>query len=198
MQDVRIGYLEGPQASLDLDENNAQNTTSQQTSNTSVAIPIGNSQSQTPLNAISQNLSSSLQGVSNSASGTALSGSPPQSGRVSPPLQTPPSSASSQREGGFGVTPQQQVGSESVELQVDYWPIVRPGDHISSKDKSNTKSGDQGGKNSIKSTFRSLQVWRLPQNAQLGEMSNGLTVSFATKEKKQKQSMNTHPHTHEN
>ena len=193
LQDVRIGYLEGPQASLDLDENNAQNTTSQQTSNTSVAIPIGNSQSQTPLNAISQNLSSSLQGVSNSASGTALSGSPPQSGRVSPPLQTPPSSASSQREGGFGVTPQQLV-CESVELQVDYWPIVRPGDHISSKDKSNTRSGDQGGKNSIKSTFRSLQVWRLPQNAQLGEMSNGLTVSFATKEKKQKQSMNTHTH----
>lgn len=80
------------------------------------------------------------------------------------------------------------MGSESVELQVDYWPIIRPGEHSSSKDKSNTRSGDQGGKNSIKSTFRSLQVWRLPQNAQLGEMTSGLTVSFATKEKKQKQS----------
>ncbi|XP_065372079.1 phosphofurin acidic cluster sorting protein 2 isoform X3 [Calliphora vicina] len=191
VSDVRIGYLEGPQASIDLDESSAQNsalTTSQQSSNTSVAIPIGNSNSQNPLNAISQNLSSSLQGVSNSASGTMLSGSPPQSGRISPPLQTPPSSASSQRDVGFGATPQ-QMGSESVELQVDYWPIIRPGEHTSSKDKSNTRSGDQGGKNSIKSTFRSLQVWRLPQNAQLGEMSNGLTVSFATKEKKQKQIM---------
>lgn len=191
LQDVRIGYLECPQASLDLDESNAQYaslTTSQQTSIASMAIPIGSSNSQTPLNAITQNLSSSLQGVSTSASGTALSGSPPQSGRISPPLQTPPSSASSQREVCFGSTPQ-QVGSESVELQVDYWPLIRPGEHTSSKDKSNTRSGDQGGKNSIKSTFRSLQVWRLPQNAQFGEMSNGLTVSFATKEKKQKQSM---------
>lgn len=152
-----------------------------------MAIPIGNSASQTPLNAISQNLSASLQGVSNSASGNALSGSPPQSGRISPPLQTPPSSASSQRDVGFGATPQ-QMSSESVELQVDYWPIIRPGEHSSSKDKSNTRGSDQGGKNSIKSTFRSLQVWRLPQNAQLGELSNGLTVTFATKEKKQKQS----------
>lgn len=91
----------------------------------------------------------------------------------------------------FSATPQHLQGNlfnEAVELQVDYWPVIRPGEHLSSKDKSATKSGDQGGKNSIKSTFRSLQVWRLPQNAQLGEISNGLTVSFATKEKKQKQS----------
>ncbi|KAI8046844.1 hypothetical protein M5D96_003058 [Drosophila gunungcola] len=52
-----------------------------------------------------------------------------------------------------------------------------------------SKGSDAGGKNSIKSTFRNLQVWRLPQHAQqLGDMFNGLTVSFATKEKKQKQS----------
>lgn len=136
IQDVRIGYLEGPQASIDLDEGNAQFNlapiSSQQSSNTSVAIPIGSSNFQTPLNTISQNLSASMQGVITNLSGGGISGSPPQSGRISPPLQTPPSSASSQRERigeGFGATPQQQ-DSESVELQVDYWPIIRPGDHI--------------------------------------------------------------------
>ncbi|XP_037940891.1 phosphofurin acidic cluster sorting protein 2-like isoform X2 [Teleopsis dalmanni] len=178
ISDVRIGYLEGPQASLDLEESMTQSTTSvaQQTSATS-AIPIGNSASTTMI------------GGGNIMSGN---GSPPQSGRITPPNQTPPSSATSQRErigDNFG-TPQQinVVQVEPVELQVDYWPILRHSDH-SIKDKSVTRSGDQGGKNSIKSTFRNLQVWRLPQNAQIGEMSSGLTVSFATKEKKQKQIM---------
>lgn len=186
--------MEGPQASLDLDENYAQSSilSSCQQTNTS-AIPIGNSNSQNPLTTNSQSISSNLQGISNSGTGF-VSGSPPQSGRISPPQQTPPSSASSQRErfsDSFSATPQHLQGnlcSESVELQVDYWPLIRHGEHSGSKDKSNTKGGDQGGKNSIKSTFRSLQVWRLPQNAQMGEISNGLTVSFATKEKKQKQS----------
>ncbi|XP_061395905.1 phosphofurin acidic cluster sorting protein 2 [Musca vetustissima] len=203
VSDVRIGCLEGPQASLDLEENYAQQATAtasqqqqqqqqqqpqlqqQQPSSITNPIPIGNSNPQNPLN--NQNISSSLQ-----QGGGVLSGSPPQSGRISPPLQTPPSSASSHRErlgDSFSATPQHLQGNEAVELQVDYWPIARPMDYSSSKDKSATKSSDQGGKNSIKSTFRSLQVWRLPQNAQLGEISNGLTVSFATKEKKQKQIM---------
>ncbi|XP_058979640.1 phosphofurin acidic cluster sorting protein 1 isoform X3 [Musca domestica] len=202
VSDVRIGCLEGPQASLDLEENYAQQTLGsasqqqqqpqlqqqQQPSSITNPIPIGNSNPQNPLN--NQNISSSLQG-----GGGIVSGSPPQSGRISPPLQTPPSSASSHRErmgDSFSATPQHLQGNmfnEAVELQVDYWPIARPMDYSSSKDKSAAKGGDQGGKNSIKSTFRSLQVWRLPQNAQLGEISNGLTVSFATKEKKQKQIM---------
>ncbi|KAL9892187.1 phosphofurin acidic cluster sorting protein KrT95D isoform 1-T3 [Glossina fuscipes fuscipes] len=186
VSDVRIGYLEGPQASIDLDEGNIQSAGSisaqQSSSNTSVAIPINNINSQnTNANAVSSSLGGGAGG---------LSGSPPQSGRITPPIQTPPSSASSQRDRSldvFGATPQ-HPSNESVELQVDYWPIVRHGDYLT-KDKSTTRSSDQGGKNSIKSTFRNLQVWRLPQNSPLGDLSIGLTVSFATKEKKQKQIM---------
>lgn len=140
-----------------------------------------------------------LSGHSNSM-GIYVSGSPPPigGGRQTPPpvLQTPPSSASCQRERiseAFSSTPAHSAGSgssesTSVELQVDYWPLVRPTDHHLIKDKLAPRSSDQGGKNSIKSTFRSLQVWRLPQNPIMGDLPNGLTVSFATKEKKQKQS----------
>ncbi|KAH8306150.1 hypothetical protein KR018_002564 [Drosophila ironensis] len=185
VSDVRIGYLDA-QASLDLEENAGSAAGSGL--NTSAALPIG-SQS-----------SPNVHGV--------VSGSPPQQqqlmGRISPPLQTPPSSASSHRERnasdslGTPSSLQQQTFSgslaaaEAVELQVDYWPVVRPGEmHAKeSKSGSGSKGGDAGGKNSIKSTFRNLQVWRLPQHAQqLGDMFNGLTVSFATKEKKQKQIM---------
>ncbi|KAH8383554.1 hypothetical protein KR009_009284 [Drosophila setifemur] len=190
VSDVRIGYLEA-QASLDLEENTAgsmgggSGVTSG--SAASSAIPIG-SQS-----------SPNVHGV--------VSGSPPQQsmGRISPPLQTPPSSASSHRERNASEslsTPsslQAQTFSgalaaaEAVELQVDYWPVVRPGEGHGAKESksgSGSKGSDAGGKNSIKSTFRNLQVWRLPQHAQqLGDMFNGLTVSFATKEKKQKQIM---------
>ncbi|XP_017142081.1 phosphofurin acidic cluster sorting protein 2 isoform X2 [Drosophila miranda] len=190
VSDVRIGYSDA-QASLDLEENtagsNAALSALNSSSASSSAIPIG-SQS-----------SPNVHG--------AVSGSPPQQqilGRISPPLQTPPSSASSHRERNTSEplsTPsslQQQSFSgalaavEAVELQVDYWPLVRPGEtHTKESKGSTSKGGDAGGgKNSIKSTFRNLQVWRLPQHAQqLGDMFNGLTVSFATKEKKQKQIM---------
>ncbi|XP_049317791.1 phosphofurin acidic cluster sorting protein 2 [Bactrocera dorsalis] len=184
VSDVRIGYLEGPQVSLDLEENATQaggNTGAQQSLHMSSAIPIGNSNA------------TNLTGAGGAAGGNnAPSGSPPQSGRISPPQQTPPTSANALRDrGGDSIntpTAQSNAASESVELQVDYWPIIRPGDYTP-KEKSITRGGDQGGKSSIKSTFRNLQVWRLPQNAQLGEMSHGMTVNFATKEKKQKQIM---------
>lgn len=195
MQDVRIGYLDCTQASLDLEENAALNAGNSGTGNAStMPIPIGGN----------QNTSNVHGGVS---------GSPPQQqqiglgqvqgqtmGRISPPLQTPPSSGSSNRErGGLETlgTPSSQsfsgalANAEAVELQVDYWPLVRPGDgHLKDSKGEKSRGGDAGGgKNSIKSTFRNLQVWRLPQHAQqMGDMSNGLTVSFATKEKKQKQS----------
>lgn len=94
-QDVRLGHLEGPQVSLDLDE-------------------------------------------SGSAINTQLSSSPPNTGRASPTQPTTPA----------------QI-PEPMELQVDYWPMLRPvGD---GKDKNQTKGQDQG-KNSVKSTFRNLQV----------------------------------------
>lgn len=50
-------------------------------------------------------------------------------------------------------TPQLVTNHEPLELQIDYWPIVKPGD----KEKSQNKSSEQS-KNSIKSTFRNLQV----------------------------------------
>ena len=79
--------------------------------------------------------------ISQTGSQTA-SGSPPQSGRNSPPMPSTPSS-------------NQANTQEAVELQIDYWPIARP--VIEGKEKSQAKDKDQG-KNSIKSTFRSLQV----------------------------------------
>lgn len=144
VSDVRIGFLDGPQLSLDLEESSA----------------------------------SALLQQTNSASNI-LSSSPPASGRTSPPLPLTPSQQQQQQ------LPQQQSSQqaqESVELQIDYWPVTRIGD---TKDKLLMKGSDQG-KNSIKSTFRNLQVWRIPHSLQLGEIPNGLTVCFATKEKKQK------------
>ncbi|CRK88259.1 CLUMA_CG002039, isoform A, partial [Clunio marinus] len=123
ISDVRLGNLEGPQLSLDLDESG-----------------IGGS--------------------------TQLSSSPPNTGRVSPTQVSAPAPV-----------------QEQMELQVDYWPMLRPiGD---GRDKNQTKGMDQG-KNSLKSTFRNLQVWRLPLFSQTGEFSNGMTLCFAAKEKKQK------------
>lgn len=89
------------------------------------------------------------------SSSSLLSGSPPQSGRTSPP--STPSSAhlfqqsQQQQQSQFQAL---QNAHESLELQIDYWPIVKPG---ADKDRNQTKAIDQG-KNSIKSTFRSLQV----------------------------------------
>ncbi|CAH1729134.1 unnamed protein product [Chironomus riparius] len=98
-----------------------------------------------------------------------LSSSPPTTGgRLSPTQPNAPYS----------------LLQEPLELQVDYWPFIRP--IIDAKDKKEAKSQDQG-KNSVKSTFKNLQVWRLPLNPVTGgEVSNGLTLCFAAKEKKQK------------
>ncbi|XP_064550286.1 phosphofurin acidic cluster sorting protein 2 isoform X2 [Drosophila montana] len=199
VSDVRIGYLD-TQASLDLEENAASNMTGSAGSGSSanassMPIPIGGNQSTSSVH-------------------SGVSGSPPQQqqqqqlgqgmGRISPPLLTPPASGLPHRDRAGNdalITPsamQSQTFSgalaaaEAVELQVDYWPLVRHGESHAKDSKGGMSRGSEsgGGKNSIKSTFRNLQVWRLPQNAQqLGDMSNGLTVSFATKEKKQKQIM---------
>lgn len=190
---MRIGYLECPQNSLDVDESNfqCQNISAGQQipviSNTSAAIPIGGNSHKLVLNTAA----TTGFGIGGGGGGGGTSsGSPPHSGRVTPPLQTPPSSASSQRDRqaeAFNVTAQ-LFSNESVELQVDYWPIVRPLEHIFKDKTSGTRSSDQGGKNSVKSTFCNLKVWRLPQNPTMGDTTNGLTLCFATKEKKQKQS----------
>lgn len=111
-----------------------------------------------------------------------LSSSPPQSGRASPPAPLTPASILGQQASGGSSGAQ-----ESLELQVDYWPLARP--ILDVKEKSQSKGQDPTGKNSIKSTFRHLQVWRLPLAPCNGEYTNGLTLSYATKEKKQKSVM---------
>lgn len=108
LQDVRIGCIEGPQLSLDLEE--------------------------------SLTMMSMQSSGGGGGGGSLLSSSPPQSGRQSPPAPTTPSS---------------QQFHEPLELQIDYWPIARP--TSDNKEKSQTKGQEQG-KNSIKSTFRNLQV----------------------------------------
>lgn len=107
-----------------------------------------------------------------------LSSSPPQSGRASPPAPLTPALVQQSSSSGT---------QESLELQVDYWPLARP--ILDAKEKSQSKGQDPSGKNSIKSTFRHLQVWRLPLAPNNGEYTNGLTLSYATKEKKQKSVM---------
>ncbi|KAM8707236.1 hypothetical protein ACLKA7_011346 [Drosophila subpalustris] len=210
VSDVRIGYLDGAQASLDLEENAGANAAAAAAAGreagggggsgnaSSLPIPIGNQNTagvsgSPPQQQLQQQQQQQQQLGSNQGQNM---------GRISPPLQTPPSSASSRERGssdaqstafsGAWPAATAAAAAEAVELQVDYWPLVRPGETHPKESKGGmSRGGDSGGgKNSIKSTFRNLQVWRLPQHAQqLGDMANGLTVSFATKEKKQKQIM---------
>lgn len=66
---------------------------------------------------------------------------------------------------------------ETMDLQIDYWPIALRSNEGASK-KSETS------KFTLKNTFRTLHVSRLPN---LGELSSpSLTLSYITKEKKQK------------
>lgn len=130
-QDVKLGSNDAHQLSVDLDESLLSGLLQQQQSQI-----IGN---------------------------TLHSGSPPHSGRTSPPVT--PSSANIFQQPNYQqiALPQQQPitqqllqyqsQQEPLELQIDYWPINKP---IIDKDK-NQKAIDQG-KNSIKGTFRSLQV----------------------------------------
>ncbi|XP_055696693.1 phosphofurin acidic cluster sorting protein 2 isoform X2 [Lutzomyia longipalpis] len=156
ISDVKLGCPEGPQVSLDLDE--SLGIISQQTSNV-------------------------------------LSSSPPQSGRMSPPMPTTPATPSQQQQEKAEKADkvekmeklqmqQMQMQPESYELQIDYWPVASR--YSDNKEKKEDKKGTDQGKNSIKSTFRNLQVWRLPQNPITSELPYGLTLSYATKEKKQK------------
>lgn len=74
------------------------------------------------------------------SSASLISGSPP-SGRTSPPMP---------------LTPIVLTNQEPLELQIDYWPIASK-IMVGDKERSQTKGTDQS-KNSIKSTFRNLQV----------------------------------------
>ncbi|XP_070251154.1 phosphofurin acidic cluster sorting protein 2-like [Myotis yumanensis] len=82
---------------------------------------------------------------------------------------------------GVPSSPGQSVGAELMELQVDYWEAAQP-----TNKKRNEEKGDlPATKNTLRGTFRSLQVSRLPSR---GEAAAALTMSMTviTEEKKKK------------
>ncbi|KAG8272916.1 Phosphofurin acidic cluster sorting protein 1 [Homalodisca vitripennis] len=113
-----------------------------------------------------------------------ISGSPPSSLTIGCDRKiTPPSSPNIGQ--SSTVFPYREL-CEPLELQLDYWLL--PG-------KSNDARGDTGGgggekkkgdstKSTLKSTFRSLQVARLSLSGE--QPSPHFTISYSTKEKKQK------------
>ncbi|XP_063859022.1 phosphofurin acidic cluster sorting protein 1-like isoform X3 [Scylla paramamosain] len=79
---------------------------------------------------------------------------------------------------------------EPLDLQVDYWLVRGSGREEKEKDKEKEKARIEGGKYTLKTSFRTLQVARL---APLGvtqpfdpSSCHHLTLSYATKEKKQR------------
>ena len=74
-----------------------------------------------------------------------------------------------------------QPPAELLELQLDYWSLPRPDnqDKLERLQKKDSKS-------SLKTTFRSVQVYRLPQSGgQSLELGSTLSMTVVTKEKKQ-------------
>lgn len=114
---------------------------------------------------VSLDLDESL-GIAGQQISSALSSSPPQSGRMSPPMPTTPATPSQQQEKAEKLEKlerlekmqmqQVQAQPESFELQIDYWPVAAR--YTDNKEKKEDKKGTDQGKNSIKSTFRNLQV----------------------------------------
>ena len=165
VSDVRLGCPEGPQLSMELDESN-----SNQLSCSSVLS------SSPPNGRLSPTMMGSLIESRGSSGGGGAQG---QQQMVSSNLTT---------------MPQQQSPQESYELQIDYWPIMQRTESKEAGAKGGNKTIDQG-KNSIKSTFKSLQVWRLSpyrQSVDLLSTGHGLTLLYATKEKKQKSKFECH------
>ncbi|NXG63976.1 PACS2 protein, partial [Hemiprocne comata] len=127
-------------------------------------------------------VTSFLQGDSDDAapsSSTILSSTPPS---VSPAVKeaspTPPSSPSVT--GSFSSS-SQNLGAELMGLQVDYWIAAPPIDRKRDPEKKDLSTT----KNTLKCTFRSLQVSRLPAS---GEVATTPTMSMTvvTKEKNKK------------
>ncbi|NXS62382.1 PACS2 protein, partial [Brachypteracias leptosomus] len=127
-------------------------------------------------------LTSFLQGDSDDAapsSSSVLSSTPPS---VSPAVKeaspTPPSSPSVT--GSFSSS-SQSLGAELMGLQVDYWIAAPPMDRkrdLEKKDPSTTK-------NTLKCTFRSLQVSRLPASGEIATTPT-MSMTVVTKEKNKK------------
>nr|XP_014436167.1 phosphofurin acidic cluster sorting protein 2 isoform X4 [Pelodiscus sinensis] len=126
--------------------------------------------------------SSATSGDSDDAapsSSSVLSSTPPS---VSPAVKdaspTPPSSPSVT--GSFSSS-SQSLGAELMGLQLDYWIAAQPME----KKKDPEKKDPSAAKNTLKCTFRSLQVSRLPT---CGETTSTPTMSMTvvTKEKNKK------------
>ncbi|XP_075469588.1 phosphofurin acidic cluster sorting protein 2 isoform X2 [Ascaphus truei] len=115
-----------------------------------------------------------------SSSSVLSSTPPPASPAVKEASPTPPSSPSVTS--GFSSSPSQSPGAELMGLQLDYW-IAAP---FTEKRKDPERKDSTTAKNTLKCTFRSLQVSRLPNHS--GEIPTAPTMSMTvvTKEKNKK------------
>ncbi|NXD08493.1 PACS2 protein, partial [Nothocercus nigrocapillus] len=123
-----------------------------------------------------------FQGDSDDAapsSSSVLSSTPPS---VSPAVKeaspTPPSSPSVT--GSFSSS-SQSLGAELMGLQVDYWIAAAPVDRKKDPEKKDPSTT----KNTLKCTFRSLQVSRLPASGEIATTPT-MSMTVVTKEKNKK------------
>ncbi|KAB1276875.1 Phosphofurin acidic cluster sorting protein 2 [Camelus dromedarius] len=110
---------------------------------------------------------------------SALSSTPPSTSPAAKEASpTPPSSPSVS--GGLS-SPSQGVGAELMGLQVDYWTAAQPADRKRDADKKDPPTT----KNTLKCTFRSLQVSRLPSSGEAAATPT-MSMTVVTKEKNKK------------
>ncbi|KAM9202718.1 phosphofurin acidic cluster sorting protein 2 isoform 2-T2 [Dugong dugon] len=126
--------------------------------------------------------SSATSGDSDDAapsSSSVLSSTPPS---MSPAAKeaspTPPSSPSVS---GSLSSPSQGVGAELMGLQVDYWTAAQPAEKKRDAEKKDLPTA----KNTLKCTFRSLQVSRLPGSGEAAATPT-MSMTVVTKEKNKK------------
>ncbi|NXO68045.1 PACS2 protein, partial [Phainopepla nitens] len=126
--------------------------------------------------------SSATSGDSDDAapsSSVVLSSTPPSmSPAVKEASPTPPSSPSVT--GSFS-SPSQGLGAELMGLQVDYWIAAPPVDRKRDPEKKDPSTT----KNTLKCTFRSLQVSRLPASGEIATTPT-MSMTVVTKEKNKK------------
>ncbi|XP_033046920.1 phosphofurin acidic cluster sorting protein 2 isoform X2 [Trachypithecus francoisi] len=109
----------------------------------------------------------------------ALSSTPPSTSPAAKEASpTPPSSPSVS--GGLS-SPSQGVGAELMGLQVDYWTAAQPADRKRDAEKKDLPVT----KNTLKCTFRSLQVSRLPSSGEAAATPT-MSMTVVTKEKNKK------------
>ncbi|KAM5239829.1 phosphofurin acidic cluster sorting protein 2 isoform 3-T3 [Hipposideros larvatus] len=108
-----------------------------------------------------------------------LSSTPPSTSPAAKEASpTPPSSPSVS--GGLS-SPSQGVGAELMGLQVDYWTAAQPADRKRDTEKKDLPAA----KNTLKCTFRSLQVSRLPGSGEAAATPT-MSMTVVTKEKNKK------------